>query len=271
GNNLAKQIGTVGDKRSDRSGMLLLISPPGYGKTTLMEYLADRLGMIFVRVNGPTLGHEVSGLDPAQAPHRAAREELEKLNLGLAMGRNVMLYLDDIQHLSPEFLQKFISLADGTRRIDAVVNGQATSIDLRGKRFCIVMAGNPYTEQGERFQIPDMLANRADTYNLGDVLSGREKLFADSYLENALTAHPLTQPLAERSREEIRTALRIAAGEDEALPSSIPSAVEVGELLRRMGTVRDLLMKVNAAYVASAAQDDSYRTEPPFKLQGSYR
>ena len=271
GNNLAKQIGTVGDKRSDRSGMLLLISPPGYGKTTLMEYLADRLGMIFVRVNGPTLGHEVVGLDPLQAPHRAAREELEKLNLGLAMGRNVMLYLDDIQHLSPEFLQKFISLADGTRRIDAVVDGVATSIDLRGKRFCIVMAGNPYTEQGESFRIPDMLANRADTYNLGDVLSGREQLFADSYLENALTAHPLTQPLAERSRDDIRIALRIAGGEDEPLPSSVTSGVEVGELLRRLGTVRNLLMQVNGAYVASAAQDDSYRTEPPFKLQGSYR
>lgn len=271
GNNLAKQIGTVGDKRSDRSGMLLLISPPGYGKTTLMEYLADRLGMIFVRINGPTLGHDVVGLDPAQAPHRAAREELEKLNLGLAMGRNVMLYLDDIQHLSPEFMQKFISLADGTRRIDAVVDGQATSIDLRGKRFCIVMAGNPYTEQGESFRIPDMLANRADTYNLGDVLSGREQLFADSYLENALTAHPLTQPLTERSRDDVRVALRIAAGEDEVLPSSVPNGMEVSELLVRLGTVRDLLMQVNGAYVASAAQDDSYRSEPPFKLQGSYR
>jgi hypothetical protein len=271
GNNLAKQIGTVGEKRSDRSGMLLLISPPGYGKTTLMEYLADRLGMIFVRVNGPTLGHEVSGLDPQQAPHQGAREELNKLNLGLAMGRNVMLYLDDIQHLGSEFLQKFISLADGTRRIDAVVDGQARTLDLRGKRFAIVMAGNPYTETGERFRIPDMLANRADTYNLGDVLSGRERLFADSYLENALTAHPLTQPLAERGRDDIRTALRIAAGEDEPLPASVPNGNEVAELLRRLGQTRDVLMRVNAAYVASAAQDDAYRSEPPFKLQGSYR
>lgn len=37
GDNLAKQIGAVGDhKRTDRSGLLLLVSPPGYGKTTLM-------------------------------------------------------------------------------------------------------------------------------------------------------------------------------------------------------------------------------------------
>ena len=32
------------------------------------------------------------------------------------------------------------------------------------------MAGNPYTESGDRFQIPDMLANRADSYNLGDII-----------------------------------------------------------------------------------------------------
>ncbi|UUZ48620.1 ATP-binding protein [Massilia sp. B-10] len=120
--------------------MLLLISPPGYGKTTLMEYLADRLGMIFVRVNCPVLGHGVRSLDPGQAANGAARMELEKLNLGLAMGNNVMLYLDDIQHTDPELLQKFIGLADGTRRIEGVWRGQSRSYDLRGKRFAIVMA-----------------------------------------------------------------------------------------------------------------------------------
>ena len=36
GDNLAKQMGTVG-KRTDLI-LLMLISPPGYGKTTLMEY-----------------------------------------------------------------------------------------------------------------------------------------------------------------------------------------------------------------------------------------
>ncbi|MDC8014644.1 DNA repair ATPase [Tahibacter soli] len=271
GNNLAKQIGSVGDRRSDRSGMLLLISPPGYGKTTLMEYVADRLGMIFVRVNGPTLGHDVVSLDPSQTPQRGAAEELVKLNLGLAMGVNVMLYLDDIQHLSPEFLQKFISLADGTRRVDAVIDGQARTLDLRGKRFALVMAGNPYTESGETFRIPDMLANRADVYNLGDVLSGREALFADSYIENALTANAASAPLAERPREELLAVLRAARGDDDALPPQVPGGAQAIEVVKRLVAVRDVLMRVNAAYVASAAQDDAYRTEPPFKLQGSYR
>ncbi len=269
GNNLAKQIGTLDDKRADRSGMLLLISPPGYGKTTLMEYLCDRLGMIFVRINGPTLGHEVVSLDPASAAHRGASEELAKLNLGLAMGNNVMLYLDDIQHLSPEFLQKFISLSDATRRVDAIVDGQAVTLDLRGKRFAIVMAGNPYTETGEVFRIPDMLANRADVYNLGDVLSGREALFADSYIENCLNAHPLTAAISEKGRDAVLACMRLAAGAEAQLPPEL--SLEAIEVLKRMISVREVLARVNAAYVASAAQDDSFRSEPPFKLQGSYR
>ncbi|MEP2238571.1 MAG: AAA family ATPase, partial [Maribacter sp.] len=125
GNNLAKQLGTVGaNKRTDRMGMLLLISPPGYGKTTLMEYIANRLGLIFVKINGPAIGHEVTNVDPASAMNSAAREELKKLNLAFEMGNNVMLYIDDIQHCNPEFLQKFISLSDGTRKIEGVYEGQ---------------------------------------------------------------------------------------------------------------------------------------------------
>jgi hypothetical protein len=277
GDNLSKQIGAAGaGNRTDRMGLLLLISPPGYGKTTLMEYVADRLGLVFVRINCPALGHEITALDPAGARHGAARQELEKLNLGLAMGSNVMLYLDDIQHTSPEFLQKFIALADGTRRIEGVWKGESRTYDLRGKRFAIVMAGNPYTESGEVFKIPDMLANRADIYNLGDVLSGREALFALSYVENSLTANPVLMPLASRDPKDVQLLVRLAQGEE--VPSSAfahaYSAVELEELtalMLRLFRARDLLLKVNLAYIESAAQKDAYRTEPPFKLQGSYR
>ena len=41
--------------------------------------------------------------------------------------------------------------------------------------------------------------------------------------------------------------------------------------MRRLFRIRDLLLKVNLAYIESAAQKDAYRSEPPFKLQGSYR
>ena len=177
GANLAKQLGAAGaNKRTDQMGMLLLVSPPGYGKTTLMEYVAARLGLVFVKVNGPALGHDVTSLDPAEAPNATARQEVEKIDLALEMGTNVMLYLDDIQHTSPELLQKFISLCDAQRKIEGVWRGKTRTYDLRGKKFCVVMAGNPYTESGETFRIPDMLANRADVYNLGDVLDRQGRL-----------------------------------------------------------------------------------------------
>ncbi|MGH9209358.1 MAG: DNA repair ATPase [Acidimicrobiales bacterium] len=277
GANLARQLGTVGaGRRSDQMGLLLLISPPGYGKTTLMEYLASRLGLVFVKVNGPALGNGVTSVDPAEAPNATARQEVEKVSFALEMGNNVLLYLDDIQHTSPELLQKFISLCDAQRRMEAVWRGRTRTYDLRGKRFAVCMAGNPYTESGKRFRVPDMLANRADVYNLGDVLTGREDLFALSYVENALTANPVLAPLAGRDLDDVPLLLRMVGGDD--IPADRLghhySSVELGDVLSVLGTLRSIqqvVTTVNDAYIASASQDDAYRSEPPFLLQGSYR
>jgi ATPase involved in DNA repair/ATPase family associated with various cellular activities (AAA) len=277
GANLAKQIGSVGEKkRTDLMGMLLLVSPPGYGKTTLMEYVASKLGLVFMKVNGPAIGHEVTSLDPADAKTATARQEVEKINLAFEMGNNVMLYLDDIQHTSSELLQKFISLCDGQRKIEGVWKGKSRTYDLRGKKFCVVMAGNPYTETGTRFQIPDMLANRADTYNLGDILGGNEEIFASSYLENALTSNSVLAPLATRAPGDVQKLVKLARGEDIPLTEiehgySAAEVDEITSVLKRMMACQTVLLEVNKQYIASASQEDAYRTEPNFKLQGSYR
>lgn len=277
GANLAKQMGTVGeDKRTDLMGLLMMISPPGYGKTTLMEYVANRLGLIFMKINCPSLGHEVVSLDPAQAPNATAGQELEKLNLALEMGNNVMLYLDDIQHTDPEFLQKFISLCDGTRRIEGVWQGQTKTYDMRGRKFCVVMAGNPYTESGEAFKIPDMLANRADIYNLGDILGGMDEQFALSYIENSLTSNSVLAPLALRDMQDVYKLVDLAKGKEVATTdlSFAYSGAEINEIcdiLRKMLQVQEVVLKINQQYIISAAQNDDYREEPAFKLQGSYR
>ncbi len=277
GANLAKQMGTMGEnKRTDLMGLLLLISPPGYGKTTLMEYIANRLGLVFMKINCPSIGHQVQSLDPQEAQHATARQELIKLNFALEMGNNVMLYLDDIQHTNPEFLQKFISLCDASRRVEGVWKGETKTYDMRGKKFCVVMAGNPYTESGEAFTIPDMLANRADIYNLGDILGDSQDAFESSYIENTLTSNPVLAPLANRDLQDLYLLMRMAKGEK--LPTTDLkhpySAVEVNEiiaLLKRLFIAQSLVLKVNQQYIASAAQSDKYRTEPPFRLQGSYR
>lgn len=278
GDNLAKQIGAAGDaKRTDQMGLLLLISPPGYGKTTLMEYVASRLGLMFVKVSGPALGHLVTSVDPARAPDATARQEVEKISFALETGNNVMLYLDDIQHTSPELLQKFISLCDGQRRMEGVWEGETRTYDLRGKRFAVCMAGNPYTESGTRFRIPDMLANRADVWNLGEVLSGKEELFALSYVDNALTSNPFLAPLSTRDRGDIRLLVRLAQGDPAARadrlshPYSAAELDEVLPVLRHLLRVQRVVLAGNQAYIASAAQSDASRTEPPFQLQGSYR
>ncbi|MBW3128425.1 DNA repair ATPase [Hymenobacter profundi] len=278
GANLAKQIGTAGEgKRTDLMGLLLLISPPGYGKTTLMEYVANRLGLIFMKINGPAIGHAVTSVDPAQAPNAGARQELEKLNLAFEMGDNVMIYVDDIQHCHPEFLQKFISLCDAQRKIEGVYEGRARTYDFRGRKVAVVMAGNPYTESGDVFQLPDMLANRADIYNLGDILTaGSEEAFRLSYLENALTSNAALSRLATQSPQDVPALIRLAeTGQQDGLSlEGNHSPEELNEyvaVLQKLLRLRDVVAQVNAAYIASAAQADAYRTEPPFKLQGSYR
>ncbi len=277
GSNLAKQIGTAGEqKRTDLNGLLLLISPPGYGKTTLMEYIANRLGIIFMKINGPALGHSIISLDPGEAPNATSREELEKLNLAFEMGDNVMIYLDDIQHCHPELLQKFISLCDAQRKIEGVYKGKTKTYDFRGKKVCVVMAGNPYTESGEKFQIPDMLANRADIYNLGDIIGDSADVFNMSYIENSLTSNPVLAKVAAKSHKDVLKFVKIAeTGKQEGLefevshsPEELSEAVEI---LKKVLVVRDVITKVNQLYIKSAAQSDEYRTEPPFKLQGSYR
>jgi hypothetical protein len=277
GDNLAKQIGSAGDnRRTDLMGLLLVISPPGYGKTTLLEYIADRLGIAFIKVNGPALGHNVVSLDPEEAPNAAARSEVNKLNLALEMGDNAMICVDDIQHCNPEFLQKFISLCDGQRRIEGVWRGRSRTYDLRGRKIVVVMAGNPYTESGTRFQIPDMLANRADTYNLGDIIGNSAGAFKASYIENAVTSNPALVALANKSQKDVRAFIRIAeSGQRDGVTfeASYTSreTEEILSVVTKLVAIRDVVLKVNQEYIRSAAQSDEFRTEPPFRLQGSYR
>ena len=75
---------------------------------------------------------------------------------------------------------------------------------------------------------------------------------------------------------DLHALLREARGEElgAAELSSDYSAVERAELLavlRHMGVLTKVLLEVNRTYIASASQEDRFRTEPPFKLQGSYR
>ncbi|NUR85620.1 MAG: DNA repair ATPase, partial [Nonomuraea sp.] len=174
-------------------------------------------------------------------------------------------------------LQKFISLCDAQRRIEGVWNGRTRTYDLRGKRFAVCMAGNPYTESGQRFRIPDMLANRADVWNLGDVLSGKGDLFALSYVDNALTSNPVLAPLSGRDRADVELLVRLAKGDPAVRADQLRHPYAKAELdqvlsvLGKLVRVQEVVLANNEAYIASASQSDASRTEPPYRLQGSYR
>ncbi len=121
-----------------------------------------------------------------------------------------------------------------------------------------------------------MLSNRADVYNLGEIIGDSREVFELSYIENCLTSNAILQPLARANREDqhaIYNAAKRGTLESLDLKSNLsPDQVnDMLSVLTKLIRVRDIVLRVNRTYIQSAGQADSYRTEPPFKLQGSYR
>jgi len=111
---------------------------------------------------------------------------------------------------------------------------------------------------------------------LGDILGGMEEQFGLSYIENSLTSNAVLAPLATRDLNDVYLFVDMALGRDVASTdlSHQYSGAEVNEIvdvLKKLFVIRDVVLKVNQQYIISAAQADQYRSEPPFKLQGSYR
>jgi len=86
----------------------------------------------------------------------------------------------------------------------------------------------------------------------------------------------MLQPLSRCSNADQRGVIAAATRgttEGLALESnlSLDSVQEMMSVLSKLNTVRDVVLTMNREYIRSASQSDDYRTEPPFKLQGSYR
>ena len=76
--------------------------------------------------------------------------------------------------------------------------------------------------------------------------------------------------------QDVYTLIELAQGKDVSthdLSHTYSSAElnEITEVLKRLLIIQSVVLKVNQQYIASAAQNDEYRSEPSFKLQGSYR
>ncbi|MCP4111339.1 MAG: AAA family ATPase, partial [Desulfobacteraceae bacterium] len=87
---------------------------------------------------------------------------------------------------------------------------------------------------------------------------------------------PVLNKLSSRSQEDVYSIINIAEtgtreGVDFAGTYSGEEVSEMVSVTEKMIIVRDVILKVNQEYIYSAGQADEYRTEPAFKLQGSYR
>jgi hypothetical protein len=154
GDNLAKQIGRGRARQAHRpDGPAAADLAAGLRQDDADGVRRDRLGLVFMKVNGPALGHEVRRSTRPRRRTPPARQEVEKINLALEMGNNVMLYVDDIQHTHPSSCRSSSRSATAAPHRGRVA-GRTRTYDLRGKKFCVVMAGNPYTESGEKFRSP---------------------------------------------------------------------------------------------------------------------
>jgi hypothetical protein len=111
---------------------------------------------------------------------------------------------------------------------------------------------------------------------LGDIIGDTADTFKLSYVENCLTANASLAKVASRSHKDIYSFITLSEFpqqdglefEGNYTPEEMS---EITSVLKKLTKVRDVILSVNQQYIASAAQADAYRTEPPFKLQGSYR
>ena len=116
----------------------------------------------------------------------------------------------------------------------------------------------------------------SDIYNLGDILGDHVEPFKLSFLENALTSNPVLHKLAAVHRQDVYGVIRMAelgSAEGIELEGRFGNE-ELSEMLsvmKKLLRVRDVVLRVNEEYIRSAGQQDEFRTEPAFRLQGSYR
>ncbi len=266
GDNLAQQL------EQGNHGALLLLAPSGFGKTSLVEFLAFRLGVLLVRIDGTALSTTVTSLDPAAAPHALARLELEKLNFALTLGNNVILLLDNCHYCPTEWWQLLIPLVAPSRRIQGVWQGQTRHYDLRGKRFALILAGT------HTVAFPPSLINRLDICLMALVVPEHEEWFRLSYVETAIPRQPLLAPLIGREND-LDELLRLVRAKDlspEALATVTAKypAEELSDiinLLKQLWQVQTIVFKIHQHYLTSLIQTDRWRTQPPFQLLGNYQ
>lgn len=95
-------------------------------------------------------------------------------------------------------------------------------------------------------------------------------------IDLSLTSNPLLKQLASKSYDDLYPLIEMASsgkrdGFDLKGNHSKQDIESYLAILDKVIKVRNVVLQANSAYIASAAMEDAYRVEPPFRLQGSYR
>jgi hypothetical protein len=97
-----------------------------------------------------------------------------------------------------------------------------------------------------------------------------------SYLENAIASSSVLSRLSSTSQSDVYAIIQMAergAGEGIDLEGNyaLEEVQDMVTTMHKLMQVRDVVLAVNREYIRSASQAEAFRTEPPFRLQGSYR
>jgi hypothetical protein len=132
---------------------------------------------------------------PRRGPNATARQEVEKINLALEMGNNVMLYLDDIQHTTPSCCRSSSRSATAAR-IEGVWNGRTAPTTCAARSSAWSWRATPTPRPARSSASPTCSPTAPTPTTSATSSSGRDELFALSYVENALTSNAVLAPLA---------------------------------------------------------------------------
>jgi Holliday junction DNA helicase RuvB len=124
---VTRELGIVlsaAKQRGDLCDHVLLSGPPGLGKTTLAQIIAQELNLTYVPVSGPAI----------EKPGDLA-------SILSALGENSLLFIDEIHRL-PKVAEEVLYTAMEDGRLDIVVGDgvKARAISLKLNRFVLVGA-----------------------------------------------------------------------------------------------------------------------------------
>jgi len=246
---------------SEHPQALLLLSPTGYGKTTVVQHLAKELNWILVSIDCRQVAAQTDSLDPQQAPDRETQRQLVALDWALAIQEPVLLLLDNIQAVPEGFMRLFRELVSPNRRLDGTWQGQFREYCFQGKRWGLILAGTSAE------QLPEDMRQQLQIYSYTLAIRSHLDLFALSYLENALMVNPWLFSLLDQDITIFDQLLQMAQGQlrPEQMGLESEEYRQAVQVLEKLGWMQKWILPIVTCQLQANPE------LPEIKLSGNYR